>query len=50
MNDLATLSEAVLDLHGLALAVALGVADPGSAGPLSPSEGAAVTGIVRKGR
>jgi hypothetical protein len=50
MNDLATLSEAVLDLHGRALAAALGLADPGGAGPLSPSEGAAVTGIVRRGR
>jgi hypothetical protein len=49
-GELATLSEAAVDLHGRALAVALGVAGPDTAGPLSPPEGAAVTAIVRKGR
>jgi hypothetical protein len=49
-QELATLSESAVDLHGRALAVALGVAGPETAGPLTPTEGAAITAIVRKGR
>lgn len=49
-QELATLSEAAVDLHGRALAVALGVAGPETAGPLTPTEGVAITAIVRKGR
>ena len=49
-HDLASLSEAAVDLHGRDLAVLLGVAGPGTAGPLTPAEGGAITAIVRKGR
>jgi hypothetical protein len=49
-QELATLSEAVVDLHGRTLAIALGVADPNTMGPLTPTEGAVITAIVRKGR
>ncbi|MEO6083538.1 MAG: hypothetical protein ABIQ18_10585 [Umezawaea sp.] len=48
--DLGVLTESALDLHGRALAVALGVGDPDAVGPLSPDEGAKITDIVRKGR
>ncbi|MFI1195120.1 hypothetical protein ACH4T9_17910 [Micromonospora sp. NPDC020750] len=48
--DLADLSEAVLDVHGRTLAVALGVAPLESTGPLSLSEGTEITRHVRKGR
>ncbi|MCX4471795.1 hypothetical protein OOK41_16020 [Micromonospora sp. NBC_01655] len=48
--DLADLSEAVLDIHGRTLAVALGVAPAESTGPLSLSEGDEITRHVRKGR
>jgi hypothetical protein len=50
VDDLAALSEAALDLHGRALAVALGVADDGVSGPLTPAEGERITRLVRKGR
>lgn len=48
--DLAALIEAALDLRGRDLAVALGVADPDTHGPLMPTEGAKITWITRKGR
>lgn len=50
VGELAAITEAALDLHGRALAVALGVAEPGTAGPLSLAEGEKITGLVRKGR
>ncbi len=50
VGDLAAITEAALDLHGRALAVALGVAEPGTAGPLSLAEGEKITALVRKGR
>jgi hypothetical protein len=49
-RDLSTSSESAIDLHGRALAVALGVATHDTTGPLTPTEGAAITAIVRKGR
>lgn len=42
--------EATLDVHGRDLAIALGVADPASTGPLTPDEGQHITDIARKGR
>jgi hypothetical protein len=48
--DLAALTEATLDLRGRDLAVALGVADPDTRGPLTRAEGAEITWITRKGR
>jgi hypothetical protein len=48
--DLSTLTEAAVDLHGRALAVAVGAADPTAAGPLTVAEGERATAIIRKGR
>jgi hypothetical protein len=48
--DLATLTEAVVDLHGRALAVAVGAVEPGGTGPLTVTEGERVSAIMRKGR
>lgn len=48
--DLGALSEAALDVHGRALARALGVDSGGGQGPLSVTEGRAVSSLVRKGR
>ncbi|MCA2229675.1 hypothetical protein [Nonomuraea aurantiaca] len=48
--ELALLVESVVDLHGRTLAVALGVADDGRAGPLTVEEGSRVTAVARKGR
>ncbi|MFD9409684.1 hypothetical protein ACFWBN_22080 [Streptomyces sp. NPDC059989] len=48
--DVGTMSEAALDVHGRALAVALGVGAPNAVGPLTPVEGEALTGLLRKGR
>lgn len=50
ITDLTTLTEAALDLHGRALATALGVAKPDTAGPLTITEGEQITALVRKGR
>lgn len=50
VTDLSSLSEAALDLHGRALAAALGIADDGATGPLTIAEGNRITAIVRKGR
>jgi hypothetical protein len=50
MSALTELAEAAIDLHGRALAAALGVAEDGASGPLTPAEGDQVTGITRKGR
>jgi hypothetical protein len=50
ITDLSALSEAVLDLHGRILAVALGVADEKTTGPLTVHEGQRITGLLRKGR
>jgi hypothetical protein len=50
VDDLAALSEAAVDLHGRALAVALGVADAESRGPLTPDEGKQISRLLRKGR
>lgn len=50
ITDLSSLSEAALDLHGRALAAALGIADDGATGPLTIAEGARITAVVRKGR
>jgi hypothetical protein len=41
--DLTALSEAAVDLHGRALALALGVAEEDSAGPLTLTEGEQLT-------
>jgi hypothetical protein len=48
--DLSTLTEAAVDLHGRALAVAVGAADAGGTGPLTVAEGERATTIIRKGR
>jgi hypothetical protein len=48
--DLAALCEAAIDLHGRALAIALGVGERDASGPLAVAEGQMVTAIVRKGR
>ncbi|MFE9093407.1 hypothetical protein [Streptomyces sp. NPDC007264] len=48
--ELTDLSESAVDLHGRALAVALGTAPADSTGPLTPAEGEQVTRRVRKGR
>jgi hypothetical protein len=50
VTDLSALSEAALDLHGRTLAVAMGVADEHSTGPLTVHEGRQITGLLRKGR
>ncbi|MFE6838754.1 hypothetical protein ACFVFI_28430 [Streptomyces sp. NPDC057705] len=50
MADLGTMSEAALDVHGRALATALGVGAPDSLGPLTLVEGETLTGLFRKGR
>ncbi|MBE3015087.1 hypothetical protein IL992_38865 [Microbispora sp. NEAU-D428] len=50
VTELALLVESVVDLHGRTLAVALGVADDGHAGPLTVEEGSRVTAVARKGR
>ncbi|WP_054812742.1 hypothetical protein [Nocardia arizonensis] len=50
ITNLTTLSEAALDLHGRALAIELGVAEPGRTGPLTVAEGREITRIARKGR
>lgn len=50
VSDLAVLSESALDLHGRLLAVALGVADEQSVGPLTVEEGERITAAIRKGR
>ncbi|MFJ9181366.1 hypothetical protein [Streptomyces sp. NPDC102360] len=50
MTDLAALSESAVDLHGRALAVALGLSEPETVGPLSIAEGEQLTALVRKGR
>jgi hypothetical protein len=50
IDMLAELTEAALDVHARSLAIALGVADPSSTGPLTPDEGQHITDIVRKGR
>lgn len=47
---LTDLTEATLDLYGRTLAVALGVADESTTGPLTPDEGRTITDIIRKGR
>ncbi|WUH90233.1 hypothetical protein OG900_09040 [Streptomyces sp. NBC_00433] len=44
------LIEAALDLHGRALAAALGVGNANATGPLTPAEGGEITRICRKGR
>ena len=49
-QELATLTEAAIDLHGRTLATTLGIATPNTTGPLTPTEGTAITAIVRKGR
>jgi hypothetical protein len=48
--DLSTLTEAAVDLHGRALAIAVGAAAPDSTGPLTVVEGERATAIIRKGR
>ncbi|QIS22169.1 hypothetical protein [Nocardia terpenica] len=50
ITDLTALSEAALDLHGRALATALGVAEPDRIGPLTMSEGEQLTDLMRRGR
>lgn len=50
ISDLAVLSESALDLHGRLLAVAFGVADKLSPGPLTVEEGERITSAIRKGR
>lgn len=47
---LTDLTEAALDVHGRNLAIALGVSDQESAGPLDVEEGLRITAIARKGR
>ena len=49
-QDMSTSAESAIDLHGRDLAVALGVATSDTTGPLTSTEGAAITAIVRKGR
>jgi hypothetical protein len=48
--ELTDLSEAAVDLHGRALAIALGTVPADSTGPLTPAEGEQITRQVRKGR
>ncbi|MEV6071923.1 hypothetical protein AB0L82_35740 [Nocardia sp. NPDC052001] len=48
--DVTNLSEAALDIHGRALATALGVAEPNRTGPLTLAEGKQLTALIRKGR
>lgn len=48
--DVTTLSEAALDMHGRALAIAFGIAAADSAGPLTLSEGEQLSSLIRKGR
>lgn len=48
--DLAALTESALDLHGRALAIALGAEDANATGPLTHAEGLKITATVRKGR
>jgi hypothetical protein len=48
--DMTALSEATLDLHVRALAIALGVGDPAATGPISSTEGEAINALIRKGR
>ena len=50
ITELAALTEATLDLHGRTLAVAIGVADKDTAGPLQITEGRQISTVVRKGR
>jgi len=50
VGDLAALSEAAIDLHGRGLAIALGGGEQDATGPLTTTEGEAITRIVRKGR
>ncbi|WP_043734909.1 hypothetical protein [Nocardia asiatica] len=50
VTDLTAVSEAALDLHGRTLAVALGVAEPDRAGPITLAEGQQLTALIRKGR
>jgi hypothetical protein len=48
--DMTALSEATLDLHLRALALALGVGDPAATGPISFTEGETINALIRKGR
>ena len=48
--DLTALSEAAVDLHGRTLAIAFGVAEEDSIGPLTLTEGEQLTALIRKGR
>lgn len=48
--EFAALTEATLDLHARALAVAIGVADKDTTGPLQITEGQRISTLVRKGR
>lgn len=50
VGDLTALTESALDLYGRDLGTALGAVDEGTAGPLTPAEGARITALVRKGR
>ncbi len=50
ITDVSMLTEAALDLHSRALAIALGVGDLESTGPLAIPEGQLLTAITRKGR
>ena len=50
VTDLAALSESALDLHGRSLAIALGIVDKDSIGPLTVPEGRKLTAFSRKGR
>jgi len=50
VTDLTALAEAAVDLHGRALAAALGVANPEQDGPLTIDEGEKATDRMRKGR
>jgi hypothetical protein len=50
ITTLTDLVESALDVHGRDLAIIFGVADPTSAGPLTPEEGKQITEIARKGR
>jgi hypothetical protein len=50
ITDLGALSEAAIDLHGRALAIALGTGDPDATGPLTIAEGEQLTALTRKGR
>jgi hypothetical protein len=50
ISDLASLSEAAVDLYGRTLAQALGVGRPDETDVLLPDQGRQITAIVRKGR